>query len=77
MSFGSAADGEGGGGGCEGAGGFGLCGDDEWLGGVVVTGCTAAVAGVVMGWPAVMGLWMMGWAPVVRLDLGFRGGQRL
>ena len=33
-------------------------------------------AGVVMRWPAVMGLWMMGWAAVMRVLLGFRAGSR-
>ena len=29
---------------------------------------------VVMGWAAVMGLWMMDWAAVARSTLGFRAG---
>ncbi len=40
--------GAGGGGGCEGAVGFGLCGDDEWPGCVVVMGW--ARRGGAQGW---------------------------
>ena len=47
--------------------------------GVMVMGWPAAVArgaGVVMGWPAVMGLWVMGWAAVVRVSVGFMARRR-
>ena len=37
------------------------------MGGLVMLGRAAVAggAGVAMGWPAVMGFWMMGWAAVV------------
>ena len=46
------------------------------VGGVMGSLGGAHGAGVVMRWPAVMGLWMMGWAAVMRVLLGFRAGSR-